>query len=123
MRTRHARLTHPEVIAGTPAYLAPEIALGGVVDARADLYALGCIAFWLLTGRLVLAGTVGGLLVAHARELPRRPSSLIASPLPEALDQVVLDCLAKDPVARPQSASALAERLVAVPFTRPGRSH
>jgi len=114
-----ARLTHPEVIAGTPAYLAPEIALGGVVDARADLYALGCVAFWLLTGRLVFeAGTVGALLVAHAREAPRRPSSLTASPVPAALDQLVLDCLAKDPVARPHSADALAERLVAVPFGR-----
>jgi eukaryotic-like serine/threonine-protein kinase len=114
------RLTQPEVIAGTPAYLAPEIALGGVVDARADLYALACVAFWLLTGRVVFeAGTVAALLVAHVREAPRRPSSLAASPVPEALDQVVLDCLAKDPAARPESAHALAERLGAVSFGRP----
>ena len=94
--------------------------MGGAVDARADLYALGCVAFWLLTGRLVFeTGTVAALLVAHAREAPRRPSSLTASPMPDALDEVVLDCLAKDPAARPQSAIALAERLVAVPFAQP----
>jgi tRNA A-37 threonylcarbamoyl transferase component Bud32 len=115
-----ARLTQSEVIAGTPAYLAPEIALGAEVDARADLYALGCVAFWLLTGRLVFErDTVGALLVAHARDAPRRPSSLTASPLPDALDQVILECLAKDPAARPQTAAALAERLVALSLARP----
>ena len=115
-----ARVTHPEVIAGTPAYMAPEIAMDGVVDPRADLYALGCVAFWLLTGRLVFeSATVGALLVAHAREAPQRPGRLTASPLPEALDQLVLDCLAKDPAARPHSAGGLAERLVAVPLPRP----
>ena len=58
-------VTNPELIAGTPAYLAPEIALGGVVDGRADLYALGCVAFWLLTGRVVFqAATVAAVLVS-----------------------------------------------------------
>jgi len=115
-----ALVTHPDLIAGTPAYLAPEIALGGVVDGRADLYALGCVAFWLLTGRLVFqATTVAAVLVAHAREAPPQPSSLAAFPMPEALDQLVLECLAKDPAARPQSAEVLAERLAAVPLARP----
>jgi len=115
-----ARLTQPEVIAGTPAYLAPEVALGGVVDTRADLYALGCVAFWLLTGRLVFeAGSVAALLVAHVHESPRRPSSVTASPISDALDRVVLDCLAKEPAARPQSADELAERLSAMPLARP----
>jgi serine/threonine-protein kinase len=114
------QLTHPEIITGTPAYLAPEIALGGVVDGRADLYALGCVAFWLLTGRIVFeAPTVTAMLLAHAHEAPRRPSSLAESPVPEALDRVVLDCLAKDPAARPPNAAALAERLAAVPLARP----
>ena len=59
-----ARLTQPDSIAGTPAYLPPEIILGGVVDGRADIYALGCVAFWLLTGRPVFdAPTAAGLLV------------------------------------------------------------
>jgi serine/threonine-protein kinase len=115
-----AVLTHPELITGTPAYLAPEITMGGVVDGRADLYALGCVAFWLLTGRLVFeAATVTAMLVGHAREAPPRPSSLAAFSVPEALDQLVLDCLAKDPATRPQSADVLAKRLAAVHFAQP----
>ncbi|MGH8696106.1 MAG: serine/threonine-protein kinase [Burkholderiales bacterium] len=115
-----ARWTHPDLIAGTPAYLAPEIVMGDAVDGRADLYALGCVAFWLLTGRLVFeAATVAAVLVAHAREAPPRPSSLAPSPVPDELDQIVLDCLAKDPAARPQTAEALAARLGAVPFAQP----
>jgi eukaryotic-like serine/threonine-protein kinase len=112
--------THAELIVGTPAYLAPEVALGGVVDGRADLYSLGCVAFWLLTGRLVFdAPTATAMLVAHAREAPPMPSNLAAFPVPEPLDRLVLSCLAKDPAARPQSAAALAAQLDAVPFARP----
>lgn len=112
-----ALVTHPDLIAGTPAYLAPEITMGGVADGRADIYALGCVAFWLLTGRLVFeAATLTAMLVAHAREAPPRPSNVAEFPVPEALDQLVLDCLAKDPAARPQSAEVLAERLATVHF-------
>jgi serine/threonine-protein kinase len=112
------QLTHPEIVAGTPAYLAPEIVTGGVVDGRADLYALGCVAFWLLTGRLVFQGaTAAALIIAHAREAPPRPGSLVE--VPEALDRIVLDCLAKDPAGRPANAEALSEQLAAVPLARP----
>jgi eukaryotic-like serine/threonine-protein kinase len=109
--------TQPDLIAGTPAYLPPEIALGEAVDGRADIYALGCVAFWLLTGRLVFdAATAAGLLVAHAHETPRRPSQLGARGVPNDLDQLVIDCLAKDPAARPQSVDAVAARLAAIPL-------
>jgi eukaryotic-like serine/threonine-protein kinase len=115
-----AVVTRPDLIAGTPGYLAPEIIMDGVADGRGDLYALGCVAFWLLTGRLVFeAATVGALLVAHARDAPLRPSALAAFAVPEALDRLVLDCLEKDPSARPQSADVLAERLAAILFPRP----
>jgi serine/threonine protein kinase len=78
------------------------------------------VAFWHLTGRLVFeASTEVGQLVAHARETPRRPSTLAPFAVPEAFDQLVLDCLAKDPASRPQSAQAVAERLAALPFVRP----
>jgi eukaryotic-like serine/threonine-protein kinase len=108
--------THPGSIAGTPAYLPPEVMLGGVVDGRADIYALGCVAFWLLTGRLVFdAPTAAGLLVAHAHETPRRPSLLASGGVPNELDQLVVDCLAKDPEARPQTVHALSERLATIP--------
>jgi serine/threonine-protein kinase len=70
-----ASVTHADLIAGTPAYLAPEITMGEPVDGRADLYALACVAFWLLTGRLVFpADTVTAMLVAHAQAEPPRPS-------------------------------------------------
>jgi serine/threonine-protein kinase len=107
--------TQPDLIAGTPAYLPPEIALGEAVDGRADIYALGCVAFWLLTGRLVFdAPTVAGLLVAHARQAPRRPSQLRAHGVPNDLDQLVIDCLAKDRAARPPTVNAVAVRLAAI---------
>ncbi len=58
-------MTHPDLIAGTPAYLPPEVTMGGVVDGRADLYALGCVAFWLLSGRMVFeADTITAMLVS-----------------------------------------------------------
>jgi eukaryotic-like serine/threonine-protein kinase len=113
-------VTHPELVTGTPAYLAPETTMSGMVDQRADLYALGCVGFWLLTGRLVFeAATLTAMLVAHARETPPRPGAMAPFPVPEALDRLLLDCLEKDPAARPQSAAAIAERLAAIPFARP----
>jgi serine/threonine-protein kinase len=112
--------TQPDLVPGTPAYLAPEIIMGEEVDARADIYALGCVAFWLLTGRLVFpATTEAAMLVAHAQAAPEVPSRLAPSPLPEALNRLVLDCLAKDPAARPASAVLLADRLSAIAVARP----
>jgi serine/threonine-protein kinase len=114
------RVTQPDLIAGTPAYLAPEASMDGVVDARGDLYALGCVGFWLLTGRLVFEGdSAAALLVAHARDVPEPPSRLAAFSVPQELDRAVLECLAKDPALRPASADALAARLATVQFDRP----
>jgi serine/threonine-protein kinase len=60
---------------GTPAYMAPEMALGEEVDGRADLYALGCVAYYLLTGRLVFEGTASFQVIAkHIQEMPVPPS-------------------------------------------------
>ena len=78
------------------------------VGPSADLYALGCVAFWLLTGRLVFdAATPMQVAVAHATKPPLPPSEVSEEPIPEALDQLVLRCLAKDPAERPASATAL----------------
>jgi tRNA A-37 threonylcarbamoyl transferase component Bud32 len=113
-------VTRPDLVPGTPAYLAPEIILGAEVDARADVYALGCVAFWLLTGRLVFSATnEAAMLVAHAHTAPASPSRFAPNAVPEALDRLVLDCLAKDPAARPQSANRLRERLSAIAFATP----
>jgi len=107
-----ADLTADGTIAGTPAFIAPEMATGGPIDGRADLYALGCVAYWLLTGQLVFARpTPMATVIAHATEAPIPPSELSELPIPPALEAVVMRCLAKAPADRPQSALALADAL------------
>ncbi len=112
-------LTAPNIVRGTPAFIAPEQALGGrPVDHRADIYATGCLAYWLLTGQLVFTGdTPMQLLVQHAQATPVPPSARTELPIPKELDAIVLACLAKNPSDRPQSARDLARRLGAVPVT------
>jgi serine/threonine-protein kinase len=114
-------LSIDNAIQGTPAFMAPEQAVGGaVVDARADIYAVGCVAYWLLTGELVFsADRPLGLVMHHVHTAPAPPSSRTELPIPVELDRIVLACLAKDPAARPQSARELSERLAAVPFATP----
>ena len=100
-------------IHGTPAFIAPEQALGASdVDGRADIYATGCVAYWLLTGQLVFtAETPMALLLHHAQTPPTPPSARTELPIPAALDDLVLSCLAKNPAERPQSARELSRRL------------
>ncbi len=107
------RLTAPDHLAGTPAYMAPEAIFGPApLDHRADIYALGCVAYWLLTGQMVFeAPTPVGLLFQHAHDEPVPPSRRCELPIPPALEQVIMDCLAKHPDQRPQSALDLASRL------------
>ena len=105
-------ITIPNVIQGTPAFIAPEQALGADVDTRADIYSTGCVAYWLLTGQLVFtAETPMKLLLAHAQTPPPPPSSRTETPIPVDLEALVLTCLAKDPDHRPKSARDLLERL------------
>jgi len=106
-------LTAPNATAGTPAYMAPEMVLGTTrVDHRADIYALGCVAYWLLTGRLVFeAPNAMQVMIQHANAVPLAPSARVELPIPPALDAVVLSCLAKKPDDRPRSARELATRL------------
>jgi len=101
--------------AGTPAFMAPEIALGRpYVDGRADLYALGCVAYFLLTGRTVFsAGNPLAAALAHVNETPVAPSAYSEFDIPPALEALVLECLAKDPANRPASAEQLTARLEA----------
>jgi eukaryotic-like serine/threonine-protein kinase len=110
--TEDLRLTGPNVVAGTPAYLSPETALGEPVDRRADIYALGCVAYWMLTGRYVFE--VQGALQMVSRHIhtpPEPPSRYSAFMVPHDLEQVVLACLAKRPSDRPQSTRELSDRL------------
>jgi len=101
----------------TPAYMAPEMALGEEVDGRTDIYAVGCVAYFTLTGQPVFEAETPMQMVArhlHAKPIP--PSQRAGLALPEALEQLVLACLAKEPKDRPQSAAALAQSLEAIPI-------
>jgi serine/threonine-protein kinase len=111
-----APLTGENIVPGTPAFMAPEQALGqGDLDGRADIYATGCVAYWLLSGHLVFtAGTPMEQLLHHARTPPTPVSARTELPIPPALDRIVLSCLAKDPAHRPQSAQDLSRQLAEV---------
>ena len=105
---------------GTPAYMAPEMALGEAVDGRADIYALGCVAYYLLTGQLVFeASTSLQMIARHLQTEPRPPSERIDKPIPRALEQVIMRCLAKDPNQRPQTAAELARTLASIELPSP----
>jgi serine/threonine protein kinase len=102
-------------IPGTPAYMAPEMALGEKVDGRADIYALGCVAYYLLTGQLVFAtDNAVQSLIKRLHEEPMRPSERTELAIPADLEAVVLACLGKEPAGRPPTAGHLARSLAAV---------
>ena len=102
-------------VSGTPAYMAPEIAMGEDFDGRADLYALGCVAYYLLTGQRVFEGTTTLQLVArHLQEVPIPPSMRCDMQVPPDLDELVLACLSKKPADRPCSAFELSQRVTDV---------
>jgi serine/threonine-protein kinase len=118
-----ARLTAPNSVTGTPAYLSPESALGEAVDQRTDIYALGCVAYWMLTGRYVFTGDSSIQIVArHVNTAPVPPSRYSAFDISPALDELVLACLRKKPSQRPATARELCDRLgrceVESPWTR-----
>jgi serine/threonine-protein kinase len=109
------RLTMEGTTAGTPAYMAPEVAMSQTaLDGRADLYALGCVAYWLVTGHMVFTGTTAmQVALQHVQAAPVPPSQRAGATLPPALETAILCCLEKDPSRRPADAEALAARLVA----------
>jgi serine/threonine-protein kinase len=115
VRTAGGDLTAEATVACTPAYAAPEIARGETsYDHRVDIYAVGCVAYWLLTGHRVFdARTTMQLLIDHASAPPAPPRTRTELPIPPDLEQVILDCLEKDPGRRPASAEILAQQLAA----------
>jgi serine/threonine-protein kinase len=117
----HSDLTLENAIHGTPAFIAPEQALGGsTIDGRADIYATGCVAYWLLTGELVFtADTPIGLVMHHVQTAPTPPSARTELRIPAALDRLVMSCLAKDPADRPQTAKELSHCLAAIDGANP----
>jgi len=113
-------ITQENAVHGTPAFIAPEQALGRTdLDGRVDIYSAGCVAYWLLTGKPVFeAPTPMALLLHHANTPATPPSARTEMEIPAALDRLVLACLAKDPAERPQSAKELARRLDEVAVAR-----
>ena len=111
-RGEDARLTAPEAVSGTPAYLAPEVAAGDAVDGKADLYGLGCVGYFLLTGAIVFEGeSPMQVVLKHIQSEPVPPSLRLGRPLPQPLERLILACLAKAPAGRPADAATLAEAL------------
>jgi serine/threonine-protein kinase len=105
--------TAATTLVGTPLYMAPESVTGqGHVDARSDLYALGAVAYLLLTGTPVFQGrTVVEMYAHHLHTMPVPPSQRLGRAVPAELERLVLQCLAKSPDDRPPSARALGRAL------------
>jgi len=112
------KLTVDGSVSGTPAYMYPEAVSGkNPVDNRSDIYSLGCVAYWLLTGqRVFTAANHMAMLMEHATVEPIPPSQRSEMEIPADLDQAILACLAKDPDDRPQGADELARRLRRINF-------
>jgi hypothetical protein len=106
-------LTMADAITGTPLYIAPEtLSAPETVDGRADLYALGAVGYWLLTGTHVFgAKSILEVCAHHLHSVPEPPSARLGTPVAADLEQLLLACLAKRPEDRPASAQLLRERL------------
>jgi len=114
-------LTREGIVTGTPAFLAPEVALGNVpIGPTSDIYQLGCVAYWLLCGQLVFTGeTPVAIVSSHIHDAPPPLSERTEIAVPADLEQVIRDCLQKDPAKRPQSAEHLRARLLECAFEHP----
>jgi serine/threonine-protein kinase len=102
--------TADHMIGGTPAFMAPEQVTGDrPLDSRADIYALGCLGYWLTTGQLVFEGrTVMDTLLQHAQAKPVPPSQRSELSIPDDFDRLILGCLEKNPEDRPATADTVA---------------
>ncbi len=111
-----ARLTQADMQLGTPGFMAPEQAIGGETDSRADLYSLGCVAWWLLTGTpLFEAETAIGVMLKHIQAPVPPLRERTPFELSTGLESIILSCLEKTCDRRPQSARQLLEDLRELP--------
>ena len=116
LRPEGGALTEDSTLTGTPLYLAPEcIREPAAASPRSDIYALGAVGFYLLTGTHVFSGrNVVDICGHHLHSAPERPSERLGRALPEGLDELVLACLAKEPLERPEGAHAFLSALRAL---------
>ena len=121
---REAQLTATHSLTGTPRYLSPEaIERPDTVDARADIYAMGAVAYYLLTGTPVFtATTLVELCMQHVKETPEPPSQRLKQPVSPDLENAILRCLAKNPADRPASAAVLLSELEGCKLAHPWTS-
>lgn len=111
-----SKLTRAGVLMGTPDYMAPEQILGHETDGRADIYALGCVAYFVLTGKVPFPDKDPiPLLMAHLQEAPRPLEGRVAG-LPPEMAQLIMRCMAKAAEDRPASASVIKHELMAIEF-------
>jgi serine/threonine protein kinase len=110
------------MVLGTPGYVAPEqVTNPSTIGPSSDIYALGAVGYYLLTGRKVFeALTAAHVIALHISDVPKRPSEVAAVHIDPALEEVIMGCLAKAPSDRPASAKALAARLRALPTIATG---
>lgn len=108
-----ANLTNPNAVTGTPYYLSPEaVSQPDQVDARADVYALAAVGYFLLTGTPVFSGsTVIEICMMHVKNDPEPPSVRMGQPVSADLEALLLRCLAKSPSDRPKNAAELLQSL------------
>ena len=113
-----AGLTKAGVVYGTPRFISPETVYGtSAADHRADLYNVGALAYWMLTGQPPFTSTSSvELLVDHVKTVPKRPSEVSELPVSEAMDAFVMKCLEKDPADRFQTAREMIEAIDEIPF-------
>ena len=119
LRADNPNLTADGALAGTPGYMPPERILGVVADERSDLYSLGCVAYWMLTGQPVFKGESTAMIIDHTQTAPQPPSKAAGIAIPERLEQIVLACLEKAPEKRPQTALDLWRQLGEVTLETP----
>jgi serine/threonine-protein kinase len=111
----HENVTRDGVVTGTPQYLAPEALTDpDSIDGRSDLYSLGAVGYYLVTGQQVFSGNIVEICGHHLHTEPKPPSARLGCELSADLEALIMQCLAKKPADRPQTAREIRDRLAEI---------